>query len=320
MRRNLTLIFTNFNKVIQGKDVFLVPYYICKKFDLEYNVVCLANADFEKNNEFKVNYFPQKEINGIKSKYYLIKEFNIFKYLIINAKKINFLVLIHMSKKNALISYIYKKLNPRGKIYVKLDMNEGSLRALSKMKKYRIRTKMYESFFKQVDLYSIENKNLYDIFPNFFHGVKGIREKLEYIPNGFDEEKLKGIKVKNIKEKENIILTVGRIGEYPKNNELLLETLKKINLKNWKVYFVGPYTKDFKIKYDKFIKENIGYKEKVFLTGSIENKKNLYEYYNRAKVLIHTSLSEGFPLIFPEALRFGNYIVTSEIGGGEGYN
>lgn len=111
------------------------------------------------------------------------------------------------------------------------------------------------------------------------------------------------------------MITVGRIGTEEKNNEMLLEALNNLDLKEWKIYIIGSYTEDFKEKYDEFIKNNQDKKETVTLTGSIENKNLLYSYYNRAKVFLLTSKWEGFAIVYPEALRFGNYIITTDVGG-----
>ncbi|MCB8565222.1 glycosyltransferase family 4 protein [Fusobacterium ulcerans] len=53
----------------------------------------------------------------------------------------------------------------------------------------------------------------------------------------------------------------------------------------------------------------------VILLGNIEDKNLLYDYYNRAKVFLLTSKGEGFVIVYPEALRFGNYIITTDVGG-----
>ena len=111
------------------------------------------------------------------------------------------------------------------------------------------------------------------------------------------------------------MITVGRIGTEQKNNEMLLNVISKIDLKDWKICIIGPYTQKFKEYYDSFIKNNLDKKDKVILVGNIEEKNLLYDYYNRAKVFLLTSRWEGFALVYPEALKFGNYIITTDVGG-----
>ena len=88
------------------------------------------------------------------------------------------------------------------------------------------------------------------------------------------------IKVKTLEEKENIILTVGRLGTEAKNTELLLETLKEIDLKDWKVYLVGSIDKRFVNYKENFFKENPSLIDKIIFTGEIKDRKELYKYYN----------------------------------------
>jgi len=119
------------------------------------------------------------------------------------------------------------------------------------------------------------------------------------------------IKVKTSEEKENIILTVGRLGTEAKNTELLLETLKEIDLKDWKVYLVGSIDKSFISYKENFFKENPSLIDKIIFTGEIKDRKELYKYYNRAKVFVLPSRWESFGIVMVEAMAFGNYVITS---------
>lgn len=98
---------------------------------------------------------------------------------------------------------------------------------------------------------------------------------------------------------------------------MLLQSLEKLDLKNWKILLIGPYDKNFKNKYMEFLKRNNDKKDKIILVGNINNREKLYEIYKKSKVLILTSRREGFPLVYPEALRFGNYIITTKVSGAE---
>ncbi len=40
----------------------------------------------------------------------------------------------------------------------------------------------------------------------------------------------------------------------------------------------------------------------------------MYEYYNRAKIFCLTSRDESFGLVYTEALSYGNFIVSTEVG------
>src|SRR5690606_17243301 len=68
--------------------------------------------------------------------------------------------------------------------------------------------------------------------------IPDLAEKFIHIPNGVS--KVKGVEILEFKGKENIIITVGRIGTYQKNNQMMLEALSGLNLQDWKIYFIGP--------------------------------------------------------------------------------
>ena len=326
MKKRLDLIFTGngFEKFLLYKDVGLLPYYLKKEYDLEVKIICSNRKKKIQNNfrgmeiiELKYYFFGKVFEKILKFK--ILKFFNYYKYLLKNAKKINYLMFFHIGLDKLFLIILYQFLNKNGKIYFKMDSNiSGVLNSNNENISFirKIQKILLKNLIKRIDLISIETKEAYEeILKNGLYNM-GISNKITYIPNGFDEEYLKenNIKIKQFEEKENIMITVGRIGTEEKNNEILLDSLNKIDLKNWKIYIIGPYTEEFKNKYDKFIRNNQDKKESVILIGNIEDKNLLYNYYNRAKVFLLTSRWESFGIVLSEALRFGEYIITTDVG------
>lgn len=317
MQKNLVLFFTikEFENVHLYKDVGLLPYYLCKEYMINGKIV-YSN----KNRKIVPKKFRNLELEEIKfikipniikkiDKIKILENFNFYKYLLKNAKQINYLMFFHYGIDKIFLIYLYKFLNPFGKVYIKLD-TAGDYKE-KKIKK--IILKIYEkkvNLFSVETLYALEKIKKLDLL-----GIKNYK-KLAYIPNGFDEDYLieNRLRIKNFEEKENIMITVGRLGAPEKNNELLLEALEKIDLKDWKVLLIGDYTEKFKDVYDKFIEKNQIKKNKVILIGNVVDRKKLYDYYNRAKIFILTSRCESFGIVLVEALRFGNYIITTDVG------
>ncbi|WP_294065758.1 glycosyltransferase [uncultured Fusobacterium sp.] len=328
MKKNLTVLFTldGLEKVHLYKDVGLTPYYLGKEYNLDVDIVYSNSEKKELPKSFRnvslieIKYYKIWSVLKRIDKFRLLESFSFYKYLIKNAKKIDYLMFFHIRLDKFFLVLLYKFLNKNGKVYFKMDSDiNGVLKSniknitfIRKVQKFLLRI-----LLKKIDLISIETKETYnEILRNGFCN-KNLSNKIVYIPNGFDEEYLieNKVKMKSFEEKENIMITVGRIGTEEKNNEMLLEALNNLDLKEWKIYIIGSYTEDFKEKYDEFIKNNQDKKETVTLTGSIENKNLLYSYYNRAKVFLLTSKWEGFAIVYPEALRFGNYIITTDVGG-----
>lgn len=319
-KKKLVLLYEPFElqKEFLYKDVILMPYYLGKEYNLDVDIVYF-------NNQYSINNFRNLNFKKLKkSKYYkwigkfdklgIINNIFFIKYLIEYAKKIDYLMLFHLSFANSFLIRIYKFFNQKGKVYIKLDINKKT--TLKNIQNNFLKRKLFCEF-KYIDLISCETEENFILFKENGYYGKNIKEKITCVSNGVDEEYLieNKIEVKKYEEKENIILTVGRLGTKEKNNELLLETLEKIDLRDWKVLLIGPYTEEFKKLYDNFIERNQDKKNKVVLVGNISDRSLLYDYYNRAKVFILTSRWESFGIVLVEALRLGNYIITTDVGG-----
>jgi len=140
-----------------------------------------------------------------------------------------------------------------------------------------------------------------------------------WLPNGFYNPKNEPVTA-DVSKKENIILTVGRIGTEQKNNEelLLAFTLVSDELSNWELHLVGPIEPGFQPFISNFYSIFPNLQERVIFTGSITDKTALYKKYASAKVFALTSTDEGgTPNVYAEALFHGCMFVTSDISGAD---
>jgi glycosyltransferase involved in cell wall biosynthesis len=240
--------------------------------------------------------------------------------LLKNSLKISVLNLFHFNAENIFYTILYKLLNPAGKVYLKLDIDipfyEKSAHFFNAGRnnffKIFLFTKLIQPlFFNLVHTISAESKTGIDYFSGRF---KPPFKKMLLLPNGVDEDQIGHniAAVKKYNEKENIIISVGRIGTRQKNNEMLLNALKVIELNDWTVHFIGTIEETFNPVIESFFNENPGKRGQVFFTGHTSSPVELYEYYNRAKIFCLTSEDEGFPLSACEAAYFGNYLVLTD--------
>ncbi|WP_276359532.1 glycosyltransferase family 4 protein [Daejeonella sp. H1SJ63] len=306
-------IFTDTENFHLVKDVGQLPYFMYKTEGYDAGLITYKN-----NKEYP---YLNHEVKGLKLSFipdkgrFLYFESGILSYLWSNSKSIDVLNLFHFKKDHLLYLLIYKTLNPKGKAYIKLDMDilffkdyNAFLYSKYSLKNYLLKG-ITKWIFKLTDIFSVETEEarsyLLEVYPR-------LEQKLIYIPNGVDNLYMdKAIKLKSWEEKENIIITVGRIGTFQKNTELLLEALKDVELKDWKVYILGPVEESFQGYVDGYFKTNPHLVQRIIFTGNITDRKELFEWYNRAKIFCLTSRFEGFPITFPEALYFGNYIISS---------
>jgi len=317
-RKKLTLLWREFNSLELGKDVMLVPYYLGKS--LNYDVEICMNYSDEQADE--IAKYIQRTGAIIVRKPIGYTHFRrisaYFKHLISNARKTDLLMCFHWRTETYFCILFYKLLNPKGKIYIKLDTDSGEEFDTNRHKgiKRWLLHKLYRACIRQINCFSCETSTAYNtICPNKEFGTI-LKSKLILMPNGFDEELFQSLDIKerSFEEKENLIITVGRIGTEQKNTEMLLNALQNLDLKDWKVCLIGPIEPEFHQTINRFYQENPQKQNQVLFIGNINDKKQLWEWYNRAKVFVLTSNWESYGIVLTEAKRFSNYIISTPVG------
>jgi glycosyltransferase involved in cell wall biosynthesis len=136
-------------------------------------------------------------------------------------------------------------------------------------------------------------------------------DKLILIPNGIS------IKFKiEIPERKNYILNVGHLGTKAKATEILLEAFSKIeNLYDWKLILIGSIDESFKPYLDDYFKINPHLIDKIIFKGYVSNRDEIYKYYSKSKIFCFPSRSESFGIALIESAYFGNYLLTTDVGG-----
>jgi glycosyltransferase involved in cell wall biosynthesis len=205
--------------------------------------------------------------------------------------------------------YHYRRLRPKGRVYITLDMNSDW--------QSRIDWSMPQlaEFFDKCDVIANSCRTMRDSInrdPNVNFGNF-------WISNAFFNAYGVPIVAKP-KLKENVILTVGRIGTEQKNNEELLLAFAKAAdaLPSWRIHLVGSVDDRIKPFIAKYFEIYPKLKSRVIFKGKIVDKKQLYREYSQAKVFILTSALEGgTPNVYAEALHHGCAFITSDIDGAD---
>lgn len=325
MKQKLLSYSFFFQEMFLSKDIFLIPYYISKELNLPFECrYCENLGETPISEEYR-----GAKIKSVNSHF---GEFiSMLCAIVLKAWGISVLFLHGSSAKHMLIVRLYKLLNPKGKVVIFGDMEAPQAKELNengfiytKGLKGSIKNYLTNFFFNHVT-YLVANTEAYRIMKELCDR-KGWKGLLHFYPC-LDDELVKkyGIQRKNFDEKENIIICVGRIGNYQKNTEMLLDALKSVDLKDWKIYMIGPITSSFDLKeksgfqnvIDAFYKDFPQYKEKLIFTGMVYDQKEMFDYYNRAKVLLSTARHEGFANVYSQAAAFGCYIISTDVGGAD---
>ncbi|MBU3073206.1 glycosyltransferase [Clostridium estertheticum] len=297
---NFVTLFPETENIHLTKDVGMIAYILHKYYGYNSTIACYKNGEYDYlNNEVK-----GLKIDFIK-RYTGKRRIDVIIYLIKNVRKTNILHLFHLSSRSLCCAFIYKLLNPKGQVYLKLDA-DYRIKEFD-FNKRGIKGTIKRWLMKKCKLISIETKNLHKYTNNNWN------LNVEYIPNGFYDYGIRNNV--NYEEKENIICTVGRIGTNQKATEVLLEGFKIAadKIKDWKLKIIGPIEDEFRSYIDNFYKENPNLKERIIFTGPIYDRKKLENEYRKAKVFCLTSRYESFGLVFLEAMKNGCYIITSNV-------
>lgn len=310
MSLRFVTIFPEARNVHLRKGLGKIPYVLHRDFGFDCTFVCFKNeAEYPS---------LQKDVPGLKIEFLEANRnkktfWSSAQYLFRNAKKIDVLNIYGQSRWGFFIGLLYKNLNPDGLLFVKLDMNIEYIHRLKKSSHFYRHKFFWTYFFEKIaDIISAEYQQLTAAFIDLY-AVDS--KKMIFLPNGVDELAIEqfGIVKKEIKEKENIILTVGRIGAPEKNHEMILSAASQLNLKGWKIVFIGSIEASFQKEIEAFFEKNPSLKNSVLFESEISDYRKLSEWYNRSKVFCISSLREGFPVVIPEAMYWGNYIISTDI-------
>lgn len=303
------------------KDPGQIPYRFSK---LGYDAALITrnNGKYPDTSKFiKIKFISAKKILG--------KDIGLILFFIRNSKKINILNVFHLHNWESLLAaYIYKAMNPKGFVYLKMDNCHNSgiypweqifdkkiipvsfLAKPEETSKWKIKKFLIKNLFvKKIDLYTVEDIDSKKYFENKYSFFKG---KIGVAYNGHTIDLVnKNIKVRLFEEKENIVITVGRLGTFPKNTLNLLKGFAATaKMHNWRLELAGPIDPEFVAYKDEFFKTYPELENRILFVGNL-GKTKLFDLYNRAKIFLLPSNYEGFAVVYAEAAFFGNAIITS---------
>lgn len=312
MKRWVTLFekTENFHLI---KDVGQIPYLMHSYFGYDASIVTYHN-----NGSYP---YLEDEVKGLKLEFIPKMKLGRFSlsaliYLFFNAKKIDVLHLFHHREKTYLNFLLYKWRNPKGIAFLKSDMGLNSIREYEgfvpkKRPKYALRQWLFNKVLPKMDVISVETQEGHAYasacYPQY-------ADKIFFMTNGMNVERMYQLApLKPFEQKENIILTVGRIGSPEKNHEMLLSALEKLDFGEWKAVFIGPIEKKFEKNIELFYTRNPHLKDRVIFTGAIFERQLLFDWYARSKIFCLTSIEESFGFVLIEAMAYGNYILTTPV-------
>lgn len=233
-----------------------------------------------------------------------------------NARRIDVLLAYHLTSESLLNLSLYKALNPRGVAVLKLDMDHRALVAFEPNPGVSKRAALMRLFAAApIDLLTIESESMYRrLKPH----AERMGHQLRLLPNGVDwaaplsREQLLG-------QKQNIVLTVARLGTEQKNTEQLLDAIEQLppdRLADWQFWLVGTRTRVLEMRIAQLRARRSDLAERLHVRDFVSSRDELAALYRRARVFCLPSRWESFGIALAEAGYFGCYLVTTDVGAG----
>ncbi len=219
-----------------------------------------------------------------------------------NISNIDGLFLFGTYLSNMALAREYRRIRKDGFIYLALDANSFWVDHIPRW------DKECKEFYENCDLISTTTDSLSEF----------IEEKwdlpIEVIRCGFYDFGAEARQF-DFDNKQDEILFVGRVGAKEKRTDLLLNAFLKVStyLPEWKLVLVGSVEESFLPVIESFLSDHEELRDRIELTGSVEDKARLHRHFENAKILAISSESEGFPNVVPEAMSAGCAIVTTKV-------
>lgn len=279
------------------KDVGQIPYTLGLRDDVETKLICCyaTPEEVKRKGPEGLQYeqirmiFKNQTLTGL---WYIIK----------HARKVDWFNFYHGGRHTYYWSKLYKFLNPKGKVYLKLDLSYAGCEKYSGDDK---ELRIFEKSVGIADIVSVESEKIKELTQQF------TKQNLEVFANGYID--VKKAQPGNAPERGKCFITVGRLGTYEKATDILLEAFaQSADQHDWSLKLVGSIAPEFLAQKNEFYEKYPTLKERVIFTGPIYDREKLYAEYSSARVFVLPSRYEASPLVGPEALHCGCRMILTD--------
>ncbi|OFZ16564.1 MAG: hypothetical protein A2X86_12270 [Bdellovibrionales bacterium GWA2_49_15] len=297
--KRYTTIFPQAENIHLIKDIGMISFLMQLKYGVQGEVVTYNNDHYS---------YLEGTLKGLKltflKRLFHVATLDVCLYLFFQARKIDFLQLFHLRFPTLVWILVYRMLNPRGKIYLKLD---PSNLGMHKMVSTSLRRRLFLPIIRLCSLVSVETKDI----QKEIEVQWGLRTT--YLPNGiynFEE-----LTTPDFPLRETSICTVGRIGFSDKGHHILLKAFKLFHPRfpQYILKFIGPIEEEFKSEIDSFLRENDFLANSVKFLGPIYDRSLLRVEMQKSKIFCSSSIRESFGIANIEAMDAGCCLVSTTV-------
>ncbi len=277
------------------KDCGIIPYLLHKNFGCE----CIMLGASKEDSFSNLKYVKGLKLQELDNSSIEAKE----KYVEDNAKDIDLLVLYGAYPTYYKMVEKYKANNPSARIYLALDAN------VNWMDRILWREQEFSGFLDRCDIIASSGRSIRN------HLLDKWRWPIIYVPNGFYN--YSGYEyMPDFNKKNNVILTVARLGIPEKATDVLMLSFAKIanEIPDWRLKLVGSIDPRFDTFIEEFWDNYPELEDRIIFTGPILDRDKLYQEYLDAKIFALPSRSEGMPNVIGEALMAGDVTAVTKWG------
>lgn len=291
-------LFLKTENVHLMKDVGQIPICLKRDFGYETFLATYRNGEYpyllDEAEGLKLQFVDQsiwgKIVDGIC-------------FIWKNRKRIDILNVYHLNLSSFIwILFLRMAGKKKALVYLKLDANHMEI---EKVQRKTLKALVKRVTLRSADIVSAESGIIKEALQKY------CKTEILYIPNGYLPGQISDEAVAI--DKENIILTVGRLGTYPKATELLVDAFLHAEIPTqWKLALIGSREEGFSEWIEQRIEKYPMMRDRILMPGLIEDKEVLREWYQKAKVFVLPSRYESFGIVLIEALLAGCYLITSD--------
>lgn len=318
------------------KDVGMIPYIMHRDYSYDSYLICYDRDDythlkdlpglqllFMKGRQSRL--FNDRDVRP--GPYWFVRNwiadkidvfFTLVSALPLMLKRgrdIDVLQLYHFKYETLVIGLLYRLVNRKGLLYLKLD-TDPAIVDFYKENFSKLKNPIHLSHFLfrllSFDMISVESKKLYDFLTTAHPLYSRFKDNIYHLPNGVD---IGGSFATDFREKQNVVLHVARMGAPEKRSEIAVTAFSRIckEYQGWKLILLGSMNEGFKKYYSELIQNDVALGKSIIYAGFITDREELYGYYRKAKIILIPSLYEGFPIAAIEAGEFGDVVLGSDI-------
>ena len=292
-KKRLALLFSKIRNVNLKQDPGMIPAFLARNHGYE---SWLVGYQMEESYPYAAM-IPEVKLVFIANRGNVERDY--VDFLSEQAEHIDILMLFGLHEQRSIsLANVYRQRNPHGKVYFKLDADAHI---------FELHVSDAYFFAARAGFISVESREICTRLNQEWPIQVG------YVPDGVDFPADEP--AVSFEQKQNIILTVARLGTEQKATDVLLTAVQEAHqqLPGWRVRLVGSVAEAFRSYIESYFSRYPEMRDCVEFVGEIVDNAKLAAEYQRAKIFCLPSRWESFGIVSAEAGKYGCYVVATDL-------